>query len=408
MTNFPGNSVTGRRVIDRVRALSRVRLASTFVLAEQVRMIGEAIRTNAEPEFYILESAEVPIHQFQVLLGEETITDELRLALASGFWPGPAKAATPHQLIRRPQASRLLTVTLWGGDERGGWEKFWQERNVRHGLYAVFLSCRGRIGVMLASRGNSDPPFDPADVAFVEGCMPHLEAALDLSNPIGEQALVAAESVHFHFGSTGHIRALSFGAREFLRDLAGGGPGAVADGIAKVEQANRTQTGLAVLESSARDGLILAGSGEERALRSSMLELALRPSADPDRSGASVYIAENAFGRFRFDLSTLVGLDGEFERFGVLTRLVPPLILRLRGAIGVQATGRELELLSALTAADTLQTAADSLQIAKATARTLGERLARRVGETSLHRAADRLLELGRSGSMSGPTGGQR
>jgi len=189
---------------------------------------------------------------------------------------------------------------------------------------------------------------------------------------------------------------MSFAGREFLRDLGGGGPGAVPEAIAKVERANREQSGMVMLDESTRSALSLAGSAEERPFRSTMFELALRSEHDPDRGGVSVQLAENGFGRFKFDLITLVALSGDLERMAMLTRLGPPLLLRLRGAIAVQASGREMQLLCALDTHYSLREAAVAMNITRPTARTLGERLGTRVGAAGIAETLDRLLELGR------------
>ncbi len=391
-------AMAGRRTVDRIRAFSRAGLSAQQVVGEQIRVIGKALATNVHPAFYVLDSADVPQHAFSVWFGTETLTDEIRMALATGIWPGPADVPSPQRLISDPKLDRVVAVQLWGHlTPPGPWEQLWRERGLQHGLYAAFFSPRGRIGILLASRANGEPPFQPADVAFVEACAPYVEASLDLPTPVSDGSFTPAEQAFFRFSADGRLAAMSFAGLSILRDLGGGGPGAREAGQAMVEAANRRQEGGAQLDETQKLSLILAGGESERAFRSSMFDLGLRSEADPDRTGASLILAENGFGRYRLRLVTLVALDGRFERIASVTRFVPPLLLRLRGAINVQATGREIQLLCALDGGDSLKNTADRLNIAKATARTLGERLAARVGASTLPQAVDRLSEIGRT-----------
>lgn len=387
----------GRRLLDRVRGLSRVHLSSAQVIAELSLLIGQALRTKHEPDFLLLENRTVPQHEFVVVRGKETITDEIRLALSAGIWPGPPGTISPLDLLSGAQSARFAAVTLWGGEDSGPWDDFWRHRGVRHGLYGVYFSRARRIGVILTCRGNDAPPFDSADVAFAESCAPYVEAAMDLPQMRNATLLAPADQIQVRFGADGRLAAMQFGGREFLRDMGGGGPGATALALERVEAENRARAGLAALGPDVKAALSLAGEPDERAFRTSMVDLTLRSRDDPDRAGASTVLADNGFGRFHFDLSTLVGIDGALERVGILTRYVPPLLLRVRGALRYEATGRELELLSALSVTGALKAAAEELRISKATARTLGERLARRIGERNLAIAADRLLEIGRA-----------
>ncbi len=394
----PNGGASNRRKVDRIRAFCRSNLSPQHVIGEQIRVVGAALQANAVPAFYVLESKHVPQHAFSVWHGTETMTDEIRVALASNFWPGPPEAPSPQDLISGRRAERFVAVTLWGAAAPPmPWETLWRERNVRHGLYGAFFSPKGRIGILLVSRGNEDAAFEASQVAFVKACAPYIEAALDLPDAPYERGLSPAESVHIRFGADGGISAMSFGGPEMLRDLAGGGPNASIEGRLMVERANRQQASAPLLDAESKAALTLAGLAGERAFRGGMFELSLRPTSDPDRRGFSLTLGENGFGRFQLHVSTLVGVNGELERLGLLTRLVPPLLLRLRGALGVQATGREIQLLCALATEPTLKSAAKRLNIEHTTARTLGERLAARVGASGIAQASDRLMEIGRS-----------
>ncbi len=389
---------SSRRTLDRLRAFCRSGLSAHQIIGEQIRVIAETLNTNSVPAFYVLENQDVPQSDFQVWRGTETMTDEIRAALSSNFWPGPPETPSPQDLLSGQRTERFVAVTLWGARTPPmPWESLWRERNVRHGLYGAFFSRKGRIGIMLASRGNDDAAFEASHVTFVQDCAPYLEAALDQPIPASDEGFSPAESVQIRFGTDGRIAAMSFGGPEILRDLAGGGPRAAELGRQMVEQANQAQIGAQQLDGGARTALTLAGSVDERAFRSTMFDLSLRPMQDPDRRGVSLLLQDNGYGRFQLRISTMIGLNGELERIGMLTRFVPPLLLRLRGALAVQASGREIQLLCALDANATLKTAARELNIAVSTARTLAERLAARVGANGMVQAADRLMEIGRS-----------
>ncbi len=391
-----------RRTIDRLRALVGSQLSPQQVIREQVRVIGEAMHANAVPDFYTLRDLTVPMQAFEVWCGTETITEEIRGALAAGYWPGPADMPPPTELLSGTRKARFVTMTLWGNATPPmPWEEFWRSRNVRHGLYGVFVSRKGRIGIMLASRGNEEMPFEAGHLAFARACAPYVEAALDLPVPDPGRGFSPADSVQLRFAADGSIAAMSFGGPELLRDLAGGGAGASAAGRRIVERANLTQIGVPQLDEASRAALTLAGTPDERSFRSSMFDLALRPVQDPDRQSTSMVIAENGYGRFQLRISTLVGQDGAMERLGLITRSVPPLLLRLRGALAVQASAREIQLLCALEGDTTVKDAAKTLNIAASTTRTLTERLAARVGASGMAQASDRLMEIGRAADRS-------
>lgn len=397
MARKTDNLASHRRTLDRLRALVASGLSPQQVVREQVRVIGEALDANAVPDFYVLRDAGVPQHAFDVWCGTETITEEVRGALAAGLWPGPPDMPSPQKLLSGETKERFVTMTLWGAATPAmPWEPFWRERNVRHGLYGLFVSRGGRIGVLLASRGNDETPFEPRHLAFAKACARYVETALGLPQA-PDRGYSPAESVQLRFDERGGIVAMSFGGPEILRDLAGGGPGASAAGRRIVERANLAHVGQRQLDDESRAAFTLAGGPEERPFRGSMADLALRPLQDPDRQGVSLVVAENGYGRFHLRISTLVGTDGRMERLGLITRSVPPLLLRLRGALAVQASAREMQLLCALDGDATVKDAARALNIAASTARTLAERLAARVGAAGMATASDRLMEIGRA-----------
>jgi hypothetical protein len=377
--------------------VARARLSALHVVVEQIRAIGETLCCNAVPAFYFLPNKDVPQQDFIVWRGTETMTDEVRAALTIGFWPGPPSTPSPQRLLSEPGLRRFVAVTLFGGPEHTPWEALWRERLVRHGLYGVFISPAGRMGVMLASRGVDDPPFTEADVAFVEACAPYVEKCLDLEKPAVGGVLTPADDSQLRFDEAGRIAAMSFAGREMLRDAAGGGPGALPAAIAIVEKANALHSSKLNSDPASFAELTLAGLGTERAFRTSMFDLAARPGNDPDRTGAAMVLADLESGRYVLRLSTLVSMSGGLERIGVVTRYIPPLLLQIRGAFKAQASAREIQLICALEAHPSLKEAARSMNIAKATARTLGERLAARVLAPSLPDALARLGEIGRT-----------
>lgn len=395
-TTKRARAATGRRTLDRVRSFCRARLSPCQIVNEQLRVVGEALRTHAVPAFYVLDTAQTPHHEFNAWLGDETLTDEIRLLLAANFWPAPPEVPSPGQLIAKGDVARFVAVTLWGGPTPTPWEDLWRQRDVRHGLYGAFFSAKGRIGIMLSSRGGDDPPFDDLDLAFARACAPYIEAAMDMPVPAPGGTKTPLDAVQLRFDGGGALWAMSFGGPELLRDLGGGGPGAATVGRERIQQATCSGRNGA-LPGGAQEWRIRSSDVAEEPFKKSMFNLGMLPPKDPERTGAVIDLGENAFGHFQLRLTTLVGRDGSLERLGILTRLVPLLLLQLRGALAVQASGREIQLLCAIADQDSLKDAAATLNISKATARTLGERLAARVGASGLSQAVHRLAEIGRA-----------
>lgn len=386
-----------RRTVDRIRALSKADLPAPLVVMLQICAIGRTLGTAVRPAFLMLEPGAHEAN-FTVWLGSELITGELRMLLGAGIWPGPPNAPSPSRILKDPRLPRFVAVTLYGSEADGLWADLWRQRLIRHGIYGAFTSPKGRIGIMLAHRGDDAPPFTPADVAFVEDCSPYVGQALDRGATATDEPSVAVETVHLRFTGEGKIAALSLFGAEMLRDLGGGGPGAGDLGRAIVEKAAAPLQATPLLEPSARANLTLAGGPEERAFRETRAAIVIGMTGQrPDRRNLPVALVQNGLGRYEFWPTLVVGLGGEAEVAASLTRFLPLLAMRLRGAVQVDASAREIQLLCALSTGGTLKAAAEDMGITEATARTLGKRLGMRVEESGLSATGQRLDAIGRA-----------
>lgn len=386
-----------RRVVDRVRALSKVDLPGEQVVTLQLCVIGQELAVDLRPAFLMLPSRETPNHAFIAWHASETIADELRLMLAAGIWPGPEHAPSPAQLVADPSLDRVVAVTLYGAETDRPWSSFWRERRIKHGLYAVFFSPKGRVGVMLTHRDDAGEPFSAADIDFVEACAPYVGASLDVVGSSSPESWMAAEVVHLRFDHMGSTVAFSLFGGEMLRDLGGGGPGALARGREQVERALAFVPKAPFLQPEASAPFTLAGGPEERAMRVARLDFISRYAAPSQRPELPLKLGQNGFGRFELWPALMLARSGEVEVVASLTRFLPSLALWLRGAVEVKASGREMQLLAALDEGGALRSAAGCLDISEDTARTLGKRLARRAKQTGLRPAVDRLSRIGQT-----------
>lgn len=390
-------SRTGRTV-DRIRALSKADLPAPLVVLLQISAICRALETAARPAFLVIESKDVPEPDFTVWMGSEIITGEIRMLLAAGFWPGPEGTPSPSQILRDPSLDRFVAVTLYGPGAEGPWSSLWRERNICHGIYGAFVSPKGRIGVMLAHRIEGEPPFSAADLAFVKDCSPYVERALDGAAADRDGPSMPLETVHVRFDGEGKIAAMSLFGAEMLRDVGGGGPGAGAIGREIVERAAAPLLVRPALEASARASLTLAGGPEERAFRETRFDILLAGEwRHMDRRTRPATLEHNGMGRYEFWPSVLVALSGEPEVGASLTRFLPTFAIRLQGAIQVDASAREIQLLCEVESEGTLKAAAEAMGVTEETARTLGKRLGQRVEESGLAATAQRLEAIGRA-----------
>lgn len=384
------------RAIERINALAAAPLPAPYLCALIVSAIGRAIEAANVPALYVLESHATPLQDFAVFVGNETMTDELRMLLAAGVWPGPPHAPSPARLATERGLDPIVTVTLWGTQEDGVWSDMWRERNVRHGLYGAFFSPEGRIGIMLTHRENDATPFSEANLAFVKACKEALERALDRDVTIAEHDWTPVETIHIGFDEHGKISALAFHGSEMLRDLGGGCSGAIDQGEAIVESIVADFMRRRGLPPSKVERAVVAGAPAQRPFRNARADLSLALPGGSWRDALPITISQSRFGRFEFWPSILIGKRGEFELAGSLTRHAPSLALKLRGALQVGASAREIELLCAIATEGVLSQAARALGIAEQTAKTLAQRLAARVQARGLTEAAPRLLEIGR------------
>jgi len=251
---------------------------------------------------------------------------------------------------------------------------------------------------MLAHRGDDAQPFSPADLAFVKDCSPYVAQALDGSGEDRDGPSMALETVHVRFDGDGKIAALSLFGAEMLRDVGGGGPGAGAIGREIVERAAAPLLVRPTLEASARASLTLAGGPEERAFRETRADILLAGDwRHSDRRTRPVTLGQNGMGRYEFWPSVMVALSGESEAGASLARFLPTFAIRLQGAVQVDASAREIQLLCALESEGTLKAAAEAIGVTEETARTLGKRLGQRVEESGLAATAHRLEAIGRA-----------
>ncbi|MDX2234506.1 MAG: hypothetical protein NW200_08410 [Hyphomonadaceae bacterium] len=387
-----------RRTIARIRAISTARISAPLMVGEMIVALGMALKTNSHPAVYVLPTPDTPAHDFVVWRGTETMTEELRMALEANFWPGPASVPRPHDVFRADTTQRIVAATLWGEGvaDAERWEALWRERLVKHGLYAVFVAQSGTMCVALMSRGPNDPPFSAADIALVRACAPIIEEAID--RPQDEDiGLTDCDSVcYLRLGPDQSISAMSWRSMEILRQLGGGRRDGIAWARTCIEQAVVRVARDSTLSDQERERLTLAGGVLERPMRQALLDLSTVGPEYHAQLMQPLTVETNPFGRFALALVALADTSGRVEWLVTLRRYVPIGLLALRGALEVGAAARELELLAHLDYTSSIEAAALRIAVSPATARTLMDRLAERVGASGAWVTWEKLRDIGR------------
>lgn len=376
------------RQIDKLASLARARVGAEILLPELVFHVGRVLKASALPAFYVAEPGR-NVEDFIVWRGSETITDDIRMLLAAGIWPAPPSVPPLGKLLSDPGDRRVHSGTLWGEgcDEEGPWRALWEPRNVRHGLQSVCVDRHGRIGVMLVARDNASPAFDSADIAFVEAAVDIMTAAMSAEDAQDAEPDRLSQQAHFLFDQNGQVMAAGVLGLDILRDICGGGPGAVA-------------VGRGLMEAEARR-MAQRGDPEAVTFQDQLLSLSYDGGQIAIQAARANEFARNVFGAFELSLHPMIGVnDGSRRVLGVLNRKEPAALLAVHAAIVSNLPARETDLLLALVEGDSVREAAGRLQIAPSSARTLLERLMGRFAVRDREQLLQAVFSLGRGDDL--------
>jgi DNA-binding CsgD family transcriptional regulator len=380
------------RVLQKLRALAGLGLPPELIVPEMSILIGRALATITYPSVFVAGAEVVRSRpqDFEVWLGAEQMVVELRQLLSMGIWPGPRDTPSLQTIMTTRENRRVFAATLWGEGcvDEGPWGDMWRARRLQQGLQAVYFAPSGLTAVAVMAREPGAPAFSAADIAFAESAAPIISAVID-SAPVDEPYDAPVPEVQLMIDGDGKAGPMAFGVAEMLRDMGGGGPGAVADTLRRIERiAADIDHGPAY--GVANDPFLHIRHGLTRpapAVRG------IRPLFD-------VQAGSNAFGQYSIRFSPLSGAaGGAVQQIATIQRRVPLSLIVLRGALAVGASAREIDLLITLVRGHTLEGAASSIGISLSSAKTLLNRILVRTNAAGRAQAIAHLVDLGRSAS---------
>jgi len=382
---------TFARVLSRLRTLAGLRLAPEVLVPEMSIVLGRALNTVTYPAVFAVssETAMNRPQDFTVWLGAEQTVREIRQSLALGIWPGPAGTPSLQTIMTRRDNRRVFAATLWGEGcaDEGPWGDLWRARNLQQGLQTVWFAPSGLTAVAVMARETGAPPFSAADVTFAEAAAPIIAGVVDRA-PSDDAYDAAVPEVQLVLTAERKPASMSFGVVEMLRDISGGGAGAVEATLGRIEKA------AAAVDAAPAQGL--PGDpfiGIRQAL--------IRPSPNgASRLNRDIPFGENAFGAYSIRFAPMGGPGTpEGHLMVTLRRKVPAVLLAVRGALASGLSAREIELVAALVRGQTLEGAAADMAISLSSVRTLMDRLLVRVEAPGRGAALAQLAELGRQWS---------
>jgi DNA-binding CsgD family transcriptional regulator len=255
-------------------------------------------------------------------------------------------------------------ATLWGRGARssGPWEDLWRGHHARHGAQAVFRSRGGRMGMLLLARSGRADAFKARDFEAIERGTHYLAQLADhVPDDVAGDELIETASVVLDQGGAAVL--MSDNAQSLLARM--GGPG---------ELISTFHGAMAYLISLAAVG----------------------------RSSLRAQSIVNGYGAFRTSLNPMAGPASPARMMLVrIDRFVPVALLVARGAVGLKASGRQIDLAVRLARQETLAAAAAALNISHATCRYYLAELFNRTDTNSQSAMLARLAELGRAGLVA-------
>ena len=393
---------TVKKLRNRLSALAKASLPPEMLVPELSIELHRAIGTDplfSLPYVLVSDPAREAPHEFRVLRGSESNTDEIRALLQMGIWPAPSTIPSLHRLITERMSRTVFAAPLWGEgcNEEGPWTPLWRERNIRQGYYVIAFAPSGRVVATLISRGPDAPPFARAEIALGEEATRLIGRAIDRQPDHALPCDTLVDEVPVAFGVECRIASIGMYGQELLRDIGGGGPGARQIGHERVEKAARNYWDGIVVETMTRRAqtanLTPDSTVEGAGFRQGYLQLSL---LGPARSAKILPLEQSAYGAFDISvIATYDGGEGHVQALGTLRRRVPRMLALIRGLVETDVPGREIELAVRLCAATTLNETASAMGITTASAKTLMARLSARFDAHGRERLLDAIVALG-------------
>ena len=387
-----------KRTTNRVAALVQAPLHPEVLVPELAIALQRAIGTDgALPVVLVTTPSTEPPHAFRVWRGSETNTDELRGLLQLGVWPGPSSLPSLQRMLSERLPRRVYAAPLWGdgSNEDGPWVALWRDRHVRHGYYLTAFSDAGRAVVVLLSRKPESAGFTNADVELGESVTRFFVEAAERKRVVDNVCTLIANEVPIAFDGGGKLASLGLGGPDLLRDLAGGGVGARAEGRGLVEAVARRYHDSVLARPGPVDAVWSVAEKEDAAFMRSHFALMVDGRAREPRIEP---IGENQFGSFELRLTASNDVEsGAVQVLGTLRRLIPRTLAVVRALIEAEAPGREIELALHLCSERSFAEVAAAMHIGPASAKTLQVRLGQRFEVSGRERLVATMIEHGRT-----------